>query len=148
MSKSIHPDVRKFKSFVKNNPYVLKDVKSGEKTLQDLFEEYMLFGEEDDIWETYKDDPVNNEDSGEGNADKDEDKKGKKTSKDSINVKELLEAVKKMNMNDLQKNLAQISGVLGSVQELLMQFKQSDGRGSSVNSQSSEQQSPFTFRDD
>ena len=145
MSKSVHPDVTRFKSFVKNNSYVLKDIKNGEKTLQDLFEEYMLFGEEDDIWESYKADLESNESTEEEDDGK---KEEKKSEKESINVKDLLEIVKKMNMNDLQKNLAQISGVLGSVQELLLQFKQSDGAGSSVNSQSTQEQSPFTFRDD
>lgn len=143
MNQSLHPDVRKFKAFVKNNPYVLRDVKKGDKTLQDLFEEFMLFGEEDDIWETYK-----NED-GEVNGEEEvgEDEK-KKTGKESIRVKDILNAFKKMNMNDLQDNLAQLSGVIASVQELLMQFKQGETNNTPTQPQNREQPFPFTYRDD
>lgn len=147
MSKSVHPDIRRFKIFVKNHPYVLRDVKSGEKTLQDLFEEYMLFGEEDEIWETYRleaDERVEKEEKKEEEQNADDEKN---TAKESIGVKDIVDIFKKMNMNDLQKNLAQISGVLASVQELLMQFKQTDVTSSSSQVNNDPQPS-FSYRDD
>ncbi|MDQ0253846.1 hypothetical protein J2S74_001218 [Evansella vedderi] len=158
MSKSLHPDVKKFKAFVKNNPYILKPVKNGDKTLQDLFEEYLLFGEEDDIWETYRsdDDEIDedeNEDveSDEEKEEEEEESKGKKgkksSSKESLGTQDILNMLKKINFNDMQEHLAQFGGVLASVQELLNQFKQNPQQPSQ-NNQQQQQNSPFSFHDD
>ncbi|ADU30879.1 YlbD family protein [Evansella cellulosilytica] len=155
----LHPDVKKFKVFVKKNPYVLKEVKKGEKTLQDLFEEWLLFGEDDDIWETYKEDvgeeeeELEEEEDGEEDNEDEEDSKSdkkKKSEKNSINTQDLLAMLKKMNFNDLQNHLTQFSGVLASVQELLGQFKptQQQSSGESTNTDRQQQNAPFSFRDD
>lgn len=147
MGKSIHPDIKKFKLFVKNHPYVLRDVKAGEKSLQDLYEEWALFGEEDDIWETYKTDEddqqeeekESNEAGDETGAEEEETGGEKKTAQD------LLSMLKKMNLNDLQGHLSQFSGVLASVQELLEQFRPGPP---SQNSGGGEQRQPFSYTDD
>ncbi|MFA9557332.1 spore coat protein YlbD [Evansella sp. AB-rgal1] len=154
--KSLHPDVRKFKLFVKNNPHVLKGVKNGDKTLQDLFEEYLLFGEEDDIWETYREEDDDDDESDENDMDEDEDvdadkskgKNNKNKKKESISAQDLLGMVKKMNLNDLQENLTQFSGVLVSIQELLGQFKQDQSQTPPTNQNQQQSNSPFSYRDD
>ncbi|MCD8509259.1 MAG: YlbD family protein [Bacillus sp. (in: Bacteria)] len=148
MSKSLHPDVKKFKVFVKNNPYVLKPVKRGDKTLQDLFEEYLLFGEEDDIWETYKSGKATDEEEDvEEEEEKDEKEKGNKSSKkESTGTQDILNMLKKVNFNDLQEHLTQFGGVLASVQELLGQFKQNPQQPPQNNQQ--QNNSPFSFHDD
>lgn len=148
LSKSLHPDVKKFKVFVKNNPYVLKPVKRGDKTLQDLFEEYLLFGEEDDIWETYKSGKATDEEEDvEEEEEKDEKEKGNKSSKkESTGTQDILNMLKKVNFNDLQEHLTQFGGVLASVQELLGQFKQNPQQPPQNNQQ--QNNSPFSFHDD
>ncbi|SDY77043.1 Putative coat protein [Evansella caseinilytica] len=152
MNKSLHPDVRKFKVFVKKNPHVLRDVKSGEKTLQDLFEEWLLFGEEDDIWETYrsKENSVSDEREKEAEPEPEAEEKQDKSSdtKEGKATKDLIAMLKKMNFNDLQNHLTQFSGVLGSIQELLAQFRPNHQPPSSNTGQQQQQQSPFTYRDD
>ncbi|MCR6107193.1 YlbD family protein [Salipaludibacillus agaradhaerens] len=135
MSQSLHPDVKRFKAFVKKRPYVLRDVNSGEKTLQDIFEEWMLFGEEDDIWESYlKDDD-----------EKDETKKSDEEDEEDSNV-DVLNMLKNMNLNDIQHHLGQFSTVVQSVQELVSQFKQQQTPDPSQGPP--EQQSPFSFTED
>ncbi|UCZ51854.1 YlbD family protein [Bacillus shivajii] len=143
MKNSLHPDVQKFKLFVKTHPYVLRDVKTGDKTLQDLFEEWKLFGEDDEIWETYK---AANKTESNNDERKSDESSGEETSSEGISTQDLLAMLKKMNLNDLQHHLSQFSGVLSSVQELLGQFKQSppEEQGRTEDQQSS----PFSFRED
>ncbi|MBU9711246.1 YlbD family protein [Evansella tamaricis] len=150
---SSHPDVRKFKLFVKNNPHVLKDVKTGDKTLQDLFEEYILFGEEDEIWDTYREkksakgskkskDKEKNTDAEQDEGEEDEEKEESSTTQD------LLALLKKVNFNDLQSSLSQFSGVLASVQELLGQFRSPNNPNSPPPTNNQQQNSPFSYNDD
>ena len=43
----------KFKEFVKNNPKLVDYVKNNNKNWQDLFEIYVLYGEDEKIWDNY-----------------------------------------------------------------------------------------------
>ena len=43
----------KFKVFVKSNPKLIDSVKSGDKTWQELYELYSLYGEDEIIWNNY-----------------------------------------------------------------------------------------------
>lgn len=129
---------------------MLKTVKNGDKTLQDLFEEYLLFGEEDDIWDTYRNAKAAD---GEGEAEEadDEESESKETDKnsskkDSKGTQDILNMLKKVNFNDLQEHLTQFGGVLASVQELLGQFKQNPQQPPQNNQQ--QNSSPFSFHDD
>ena len=43
-----------FKEFVKNNPNLLNYVKKGEMSWQKFYEMYDLYGEDNEIWDSYK----------------------------------------------------------------------------------------------
>ena len=42
-----------FKTFVRNNPSLIKYVKENKGTWQELFETYELYGEDNNIWKQY-----------------------------------------------------------------------------------------------
>lgn len=44
-----------FKEFVRNNPNLIKYVKSGKKTWQDFYEIFSLYGSSDSVWKEYLD---------------------------------------------------------------------------------------------
>lgn len=50
----LHPSVEKFKEFVKQNPQIIKEVRAGNTTWQELYEDWYLLGEEDSRWDSYK----------------------------------------------------------------------------------------------
>lgn len=52
----LHPSVQQFKEFVNHHPKMVHDVRSGQKTWQQFYEEWYLLGEEDPIWATYRPD--------------------------------------------------------------------------------------------
>ncbi|WP_161524675.1 spore coat protein YlbD [Alteribacter lacisalsi] len=144
MSGNLHPDIQKFKSFVKNRPYVLRDVKSKEKTLQDLYEEWALFGDDDPVWETYKEE--NPDAAAEASVTTEASASGDSSSAGTgSTAASILAMLKSMNMNDLQHQLAQFNGALTSIQELLGTFRQG---GNNQGGQSNSSSSPFSFRDD
>ena len=137
MGKSLHPKVKEFKEFVRENPKIVKDVRNGHANWQDLFEDWYLLGEEDTRWDQYKD----------GNA---------KSKENSINSEEkksgwmdqVGEMVKKMDANQLQQHINSLSEALGTVQGVLSQF-QSNNRSTTVkNDTPSKPSHPFSFRKD
>lgn len=49
--------IEEFKSFVRQNPGLINYVKKGEMTWQKFYEIYDLYGEDENIWHTYKEKP-------------------------------------------------------------------------------------------
>ncbi len=117
--------VQEFKTFVKAHPHVLKKVKQKEKTLQELFEEWMLFGEEDSSW--YEED----------------DQEEEREVPSEKGIGSMLGAIKQMNFEEVQKGIEQFSGAVYSIQEVLSQFR-SKPKPPPYN----QSHSPFPFRHD
>lgn len=60
MSKTkLHPSVEKFKEFVKQNPRIIKEVRDGKTTWQELYEDWYLLGEEDPRWDSLRENKDN-----------------------------------------------------------------------------------------
>ncbi len=50
--------IEEFKSFVKQNPILINYVQKGEMTWQKFYEIYDLYGEDENIWHSYKESPT------------------------------------------------------------------------------------------
>lgn len=74
-----------FKTFVKNNPYLVSYVKNDKMTWQKFYEIYDLYGEEDSIWNDFK----NNDNS----------------SNITNTFKEIINLVKGIDLNSVRKAL-------------------------------------------
>ncbi|WP_218781316.1 YlbD family protein [Bacillus sp. EB106-08-02-XG196] len=131
MQKNLHPSVIKFKEFVKNNPALIKEVRNGNSTWQELYEDWYLLGEEDNRWETLgvKTSP---------SAEKEEDKNG-----DWIST--ILGTVQKMDHNQIQHYVNNLSQALGAIQGVLSQFQGSQPKQAPLKV---EHKHPFSFRKD
>ncbi|NQD64613.1 hypothetical protein HP456_01575, partial [Bacillus haikouensis] len=102
---------------------------------QELFEDWYLLGEEDTRWNPYRD-------TAEKNEEKDEE-----SSKNGW-FDHVGELVKKMDANQLQSHINNISEVLGTVQGVISQF-QSNPKGTTVTNETRSKPShPFSFRKD
>ncbi|MCA0987946.1 YlbD family protein [Guptibacillus algicola] len=122
--------VQEFKTFVKAHPHVLKKVKSGDKTLQDLFEEWALFGEDDDMWlDSDSDEKTGSEE--------------KTTAKSEGTIGNVLNMIKGLKFDEVQRNIEQFSGAVYSIQEVLSQFQSKPKQPPYIH-----HQSPFPFRHD
>ncbi|WP_316568403.1 YlbD family protein [Neobacillus sp. YIM B06451] len=107
----LHPSVSRFKEFVTNNPHIVKEVREGKATWQQLYEEWYLLGEEDPRW------------NGQSETGKTDAAEVKEDGGKSDLMKNLLNMAKKMDAAQLQGHLYNLSQALGAIQGLIGQFQ-------------------------
>lgn len=136
----LHPSVQKFKQFVRHHPKMIQIVRNGEKTWQQFYEEWYLLGEQDAVWNTYKENPVETKQAAvqtnvmhEGESKKDW-------------VGQMLTFIKNMNVDQMQQHLANVTNVIGSVQQVVQSFK--GGTSAPQQEQQTAQNNPFFFQKD
>ncbi len=83
-----------FKEFVKRNPKLINHVKNKEKTWQEFYELYDMYGEDENIWNNY----LNKEKT--------------KSSTDFMGI------LKNIDLDGLQESITSIQRVLGVVSDL------------------------------
>lgn len=84
-----------FKLFVKSHPELITYVNKKEKTWQDFYELYSLYGENSNIWNEYI----------------------KKEEK--LSLTDLIETVKKVDVDNLQKNINNINKGIALIESLI-----------------------------
>ncbi len=123
-----------FKEFVKNHPNIIKEVRNGKATWQELYEDWYLLGEEDQRWESQ---------GTEDNASEPNlatDSKGEWMSN-------VMGMVKKMDPSQMQNHINNISQALGAIQGVISQF-QGGTNNTSIGPQQEGPKHPFSFRKD
>ncbi|MBS4172395.1 YlbD family protein [Bacillus sp. FJAT-49736] len=139
-TKKLHPSVEKFKSFVKEHPGLIKEVRKGEQTWQDLFEDWYLLGEDDPRWESYQ-----NENAEGTQAKEAKSKSSSKSEKGWMN--QIGTVLQKMDPDQMQHHINNLSQAIAAVQGVLAQF-QSPSSNQVQNPASPEAKNPFSFRKD
>lgn len=129
--KKLHPSVEKFKQFVKENPALIKEVKSGNSTLQELYEDWYLLGENDSKWDPYR------------STEKKESTTQEKSSDWMTNI---MDSLKKMDPNQMQGYINNLSKTLASIQGVLAQFQSNSPV--SPSSGGEKIKNPFVFNKD
>ncbi|MED4978532.1 YlbD family protein [Geobacillus stearothermophilus] len=127
MAKPLHPSVEQFKQFVKKHPKLIQEVRSGKKTWKQVYEDWYLFGEDDDIWEPYRD---------AGGKEKREEKGASKW------LDKLAAMLGQLDAAEVQKHLASVQQALAAIQGILSEFQ-----GASPQRPDKEEH-PFSFRQD
>jgi regulator of replication initiation timing len=142
--KKLHPSVQQFKEYVQDHPDLIKQVRSGRKTWQELYEEWYLFGEENStLNENSKNRTKTSDTQKEDTSPKEEEETAKKDW-----VASVLGAVKNMDPNQLQHHILSISSALGAIQGVISSLQ---GGGSVQNPPKknvSPPSHPFQFRQD
>jgi hypothetical protein len=132
--KKLHPSVTKFKEFVKNNPKIIQEVRKGNATWQELYEDWYLLGEEDKRWETIGTDKQND---AEPDAEKNSDW-----------MSAITGMMKKIDPNQLQYHMNNLSQAIGAVQGLLSQFQVNNNQPPNQMREQERPKHPFSFRQD
>lgn len=132
--KKMHPSVQKFKEFVKNNPKLIQEVRKGNATWQELYEDWYLLGEEDTRWESI------GTEKGSLPAESNEGKKNDwKTT--------VLGMMKNMDTNQVQQHINNLSQAIGAIQGVLSQFQGNNHPPNQIK-ESDTPKHPFSFRKD
>ena len=139
-NKKLHPSVEQFKTFVKANPKIIQEVRSGKSNWQELFEEWYLLGEEDARWDSYRSEPIKTKEKSTDNA----------NSSKSVWMSTVMDSIKNMDQNQLQGYIANINQALGTIQGVISQFSSGGTAIKSSTKTSGEQKpkGPFSFRQD
>ncbi len=94
-----------FKLFANKNKYLAKLVNDGKTTWQKLFETFDIYGEDSDVWDSYKD--INH-------------KIVKDESKFSDSVKSVINNIKKIDVDKLEENIGSLQKALGFLEEIVV----------------------------
>ncbi|KAF1681025.1 MULTISPECIES: YlbD family protein [Bacillus] len=129
--QSAEHSINDFKQFVKKHPKLIKEVRKEQRSWQDVYENWVLFGESDPIWDPYR-----------------ESKEVVETvpepSEKNDFVSKMVTAVKKMDANQMNEQINKMSQSISSLQSLLHTFSGSGQK----QSQPGSGQHPFSFRKD
>ena len=87
-----------FKNFVNNHKELIKYVNADKMTWQKFYDMYSLYGEQSDVWDEYfkKDD-----------------------NKSSISFKDIIDKVKELDPDEVQKNINSLNKILSLVSTLI-----------------------------
>lgn len=88
-----------FKEFVRYNPKLIRYVKTGEKTWQDFYDIYNLYGDDKNAWNDYLNEKTDKQ----------------KVSENSIDIMSWLRSI---DLDSIQNGISSIQRVLGVVQDL------------------------------
>ncbi|MFD3448018.1 YlbD family protein [Microbacteriaceae bacterium 4G12] len=137
-AKELHPSVQQFKEFVRNHPKLIQEVRSGNKTWQQWYEEWYLLGENDGIWKAYEADGVQTTVA----ASQESTPEAKKDFMGQIG--QIVSFMKNINMDQVQHHLANVTNTIGSVQQVIQQFQGND----KSQTEQAPQNNPFFFQKD
>ena len=94
-------NINSFKEFVRNNNFLIGYIKRGEKSWQDLYEIYDLYGEDESVWNKY----LNEEESKET--------KNSNNSRGSNYIEEMVRMAKNIDMDKVQEGITSLQKTLG-----------------------------------
>jgi len=136
-NKKLHPSIEEFKEFVKSNPKIMKEARSGKVTLQEIYEDWYLLGPNDARWNGLLED--------DGKA---EEKTDTSSNKNQW-VSSITDTLKNMDQNQLQGYIANLNQALGTIQGVISQFSATNSSASNTSkSNTPKQTGPFSFRKD
>ncbi|WP_100373323.1 YlbD family protein [Bacillus sp. FJAT-45037] len=141
--QNAHPSVEQFKQFVREHSLIIEEIKSEQKTLQQFYEEWSILGAQHEQWQAYR---VQKEQTSpsEGATGASQGAKNHTNNEEATDtLGQVMNMMKRFNVQDLQNHLAQFSSVLSNVQNVMQTFQQPTTPKSRPNSDH-----PFSFRRD
>ncbi|WP_297991874.1 YlbD family protein [Anoxybacillus sp.] len=98
--------IEQFKQFVKKHPKMIEEVRQGKKTWKELYNDWYVFGEEDEMWDAYKSTDERQE--------------------QSALIQKLVTQLKHLDVNELQTYVTNVQQVITSIQEVVRQMQQTN----------------------
>lgn len=138
-SSTLHPTVEEFKQFVKKHPLLIKEVREHRKTWQELYEEWVILGGDDESWEKYK------RKQEERSSEKSKTKSSEGNPLNQESLAHLFSMLKGININDIQNHLTQFNSLVANIYSIIQQFQPKQNQHQH---QQRGQENPLSFRKD
>jgi predicted translin family RNA/ssDNA-binding protein len=129
-SEQVQTKLNEFKQFVKRHPKLIQEVRKENKGWQEIYEHWILLGEEDKFWANYRD------------SDSEKEKLAENEKNDFLS--KMVHAIKNMDSNQMNEQIYKMSQSISSLQGLINQF----GGGSKQSGNGNGGSQPFSFRKD
>ncbi|MFT8871462.1 MAG: spore coat protein YlbD [Sporolactobacillus sp.] len=114
--------VERFKQFLKKHPEITAHVRSHGLKWNDLFDNWVLFGDSPDIWASYG---MKIDKKADASAQQHPDAASEQAGS-SLTWSKLVEKIDQFDATEWQERLETISGALGGLQTFIGQFKQKE----------------------
>lgn len=128
--------LEEFKAFLRKHPSLVYEVRRGVYTWQEVYEDWYLLGEQDKLWESYRD-------AGAGSVEQE-----KKNAEQEAASSSLFDALKSMDVQSMQKHVANLSQALGTISGVISQFQGSSEKDSAETAPAKAKSNPFALRRD
>ncbi|MEI3597010.1 spore coat protein YlbD [Oceanobacillus sp. SE10311] len=118
MAEESNVELKRFKSFINSHPKLVRKIRKDGKSWQEIYEQWVLLGEDDIHWEQYKEETDEKSKSGE--------EKKQTFSKLDLKpdfVKQILKYTETVDVNKLQEQVQQLSDTIATVQEIVDIYK-------------------------
>ena len=94
-----------FKNFVNNHKELIKYVNTDKMTWQKFYDMYSLYGENSDVWDEYF---------------------SKEDNKSNISLKNILDSLKNLDADEVQKNINSLNKILSLISTLVFKDKEEE----------------------
>lgn len=135
--------VARFKEFAKEHPKLVNEVRNNNRSWQQIYEEWEIFGSKHEIWDSYLSKGKSKKSEAGGSS--------RSAGSTSESIANLFSVLKKVDFDDLQKYISQFGGVLSNVQEVMDRFVPQGGGSSTPPNYGPyppQERTPFSFRKD
>ncbi|WNB90518.1 spore coat protein YlbD [Bacillus sp. NEB1478] len=119
----VKTDIESFKEFVQKHPDLVKEVKKNNRPWKEIYQDWIILGEEHESWNQYTRNKSNN---------KKEKTPLKERTKAELTVGDIVSGLSKLQITDVQKYLSQFGSLMDAVQELLQQFNNQSDRSTQL----------------
>ncbi|WP_231847005.1 YlbD family protein [Oceanobacillus iheyensis] len=119
---NLDPSVQEFKEFVNKRPKIIKEIRKSGRSWQEYYEKWALLGEDDPYWNDFIESSTKSQTQNESN-DNEYENQDKNDNEENDLVSQLMKYSQKIDVDKLQGQIDQLSKAVGSVQEMVAQFK-------------------------
>lgn len=123
MAEESNVELERFKSFINSHPKLIREIRKDGKSWQEIYEQWVLLGEDDIHWEQYKEETDEKNNSGE--------EKKQAFPKFDLKpdfIKQILKYTETVDINKLQEQVQQLSNTIASVQEIVDIYKKPEAQ--------------------
>lgn len=118
---NLNGELLQFKEFINRHPKLIRKIRQDGKSWQEIYEQWVILGEEDALWEKFKED---DDDSLEK-----EDRTEKIFSAFDLKpelVDQIVKYTKSIDINKLQGQVQQLSKTINTIQEIVDKYQQTN----------------------